>query len=110
MTEFDEAHLSLRRKVAEAVSCPSCEAEHIPEDVLVLGYQDGLWVVVVVCARCHWQGILFLRQSPPNLPPGSELDAEEWVRFQHLSAIDRAEAQRLKDAIWALDGPFEDDL
>lgn len=108
MPEFDEAHLDLRRRVARSVTCPACRADHVPEDVLVIGYRDGVWVVVVVCARCHRQGILFVRRPLPTPPEGVELTPDEWVRFQHLSAIDEREAWRLRAAIWALEGPFDE--
>lgn len=109
MPGFDEAHIDLRRRVARSVTCPACRADHVPEDVHIIGHRDSVWVVVVVCARCHWQGILFVRQQPPSSPEGVELTLDEWVQFQHLPPIDEREARRLKAAIWALDGPFEED-
>lgn len=42
----------------ESMRCVSCEGHFDVDDVDVLGYEDGLWFVSVVCPHCKTRGLI----------------------------------------------------
>lgn len=62
----------LRERFAQ-VTCQSCGADHLPDDMLVLAQRGSRWLVLLTCQRCKHRGI-FVASFPHPTAPAEHLD------------------------------------
>lgn len=77
--------------VSRYMTCSACHHAYSADDVAVLGYNAGFWVLAATCPACHHERAVTAYDRPPytqipemgvsSVPPLSVEDVEDWAQF-----------------------------
>lgn len=70
----------LRRLVA-TTKCGICGHRYHADKISVLGHQDELWFLSVLCTSCHTQGLIAALVKEEGPPAITDLTSKEKVSF-----------------------------
>jgi hypothetical protein len=77
------------RYLISQIRCPVCEHRYTPDDILVMGHQDELWIMAILCPGCETSGLVLAvveaQQEPSE--PFTRLTPEEIARFEGRGPI-----------------------
>lgn len=81
-------HAFMRYLISQ-IRCPVCDHRYSPDDVLIMGHRDELWIMALVCPECETRGLVFaLVEEPEELSePLADLTPEEVARFEQRGPI-----------------------
>src|SRR5262245_6995861 len=104
----------IKRLILAAVSrCSTCRRRYELANFAVIGHRDHLWMVTVVCDRCHNQGFITavveghdLDGSGPLRGPVSELTPADRARLANTQPIATDDIPDLPLFLDEFDGNF----
>ena len=76
-------------KVMTQVKCGVCGQEYEASGIRVVGHQDGLWFVHVICTSCRSQGLIAIaikQENPHQII--TDLTEPEYDRFMEGEGIE----------------------
>jgi hypothetical protein len=80
---------ALIRYLLSQIRCPVCDHHYSPDDILVMGHQDELWILAILCPECETSGLILAivegQQEPSE--PFTDLTPEEIGRFKGRGPI-----------------------
>ncbi len=107
MSEDEEL---IRQVVLSTVGkCGTCGRPYDLENVSVLGHEEELWFLMVVCNRCNSRGLIAAlvkeQKKPPIITDLSEKELERFRREGKISPDDVLDMHRFLEEF---DGDFAD--
>lgn len=101
-------YLFIKQLIAN-IRCAVCNHRYGLDDIRIIGHQDELWVIAVMCAECQTQGLVFAVVKEGEQPEIiTDLTPEEWARFQEMSPIDTDDVLDIHRFLRDFDGDFVD--
>lgn len=95
------------KQLVSEMQCPICCRQYRKENTLVLGHQDELWVLAVICRHCHTHGLVFAVVHEVEEQFASELVPQECLKFQEMPQIDMDDVLDIQRFLRDFDGDFK---
>lgn len=92
--------------VASIGKCVGCGRPYDTDNITVLGHQDDLWFLMIVCRGCSSHGLVaaVLRDNKPTVL--TELTEEECIRFQQAPKVSADDVLEVHEFLREFDGDF----
>ncbi|MBI4319173.1 MAG: hypothetical protein HY675_11850 [Chloroflexi bacterium] len=98
----------IRQVVLSTVcKCGTCGRQYDLENVSILGHEEELWFLMVVCNRCNSRGLvaaLVKEQKQPAIV--TDLNEEELERFKRASTVKPEDVDEMRRFLEQFDGDF----
>ncbi|MCL4534062.1 MAG: hypothetical protein M1370_02755 [Bacteroidetes bacterium] len=87
--------------------CSVCGREFAEDDLRILGHQDDMWFLMVICHNCQTQGLLAVsvKEEPVNKPI-IDVTEEEQARFAAMTPICVDDVLDMHEFLREFDGDF----
>ncbi len=88
--------------------CSVCGREFAEDDLRILGHQDDMWFLMVVCHNCHTQGLLAVsvKEEAAATQPIPDPDAAEKATFANADPVLDDDVLDMHDFLRDFDGDF----
>jgi hypothetical protein len=92
--------------VASIGNCVACGRSYDTESVTVLGHQDDLWFLMVVCRGCSSHGLVaaLLKENTPAVV--TDLTDDDRIRFQQAPTVSADDVLEVHEFLREFDGDF----
>ncbi|HUV73019.1 MAG TPA: hypothetical protein VMW79_01800 [Anaerolineae bacterium] len=105
----DSAEYDFVRQLLENIKCVVCSEEYEEDDVSIMGQQDELWMLMVLCHRCGTQGIILaMVKEDEHIELLTDLTPEELDMIYDLPAINSEDVLDVYQFLRDFDGSFLD--
>ncbi len=89
--------------------CSVCGREFAEDDLRILGHQDDMWFLMVVCHNCHTQGLLAVSVKEETAANQSILDpdlVEEMAKVSDAAPVRDNDVLDMHQFLQDFDGDF----
>ena len=105
----DSAEYDFVRQLLENIKCVVCSEEYEEDDVSIMGQQDELWMLMVLCHHCGTQGIILaMVKEDEHIELLTDLTPEELDMIYDLPAINSEDVLDVYQFLRDFDGSFLD--
>lgn len=92
--------------VASVGSCAACGRPFDAESVTVLGHEDNLWFLMIVCRGCSSHGLVAALLKESALQAKSDLTDDEVDRFRHTDCVTADDVLEMHEFLKDFNGDF----
>ena len=99
----------IKEVVASTIGkCGACDHTYDSSSVSVLGHQDELWFLSVVCESCKSRGLVAaLIKEQIQTPSISDLSDAEWSKLADMPKVDADDVLAMHHFLAGFDGNFK---
>jgi hypothetical protein len=103
----DSSEYDFVRQLLENIKCVVCSEDYEEEDVVIMGQQEELWMLMVACRYCGTQGIILaMVKEDEQVELLSDLMPEELDLTEDLPAISGDDVLDVHQFLRDFDGDF----
>jgi len=98
---------SLIKRVMASMKCGVCGQRYEPDNIGVLGHQEDLWFLRVLCSACHTQYLVAAVIREGRAPEViTDLTGAESDKFRNAGRLTADEVLDMHNFLKAFDGDF----
>lgn len=103
--DLDE-HLVKEMVVASVGKCVTCGRPYDADGVTVLGHQDNLWFLMIVCGGCSSHALVTALLKEGRARPLTDLTDEEFSRFNEERVVTADDVLDMHEYLETFNGDF----
>lgn len=92
--------------IASVGKCVTCGRVYDTDSVTVLGHQDNLWFLMIVCGGCSSHALVAALLKEGGSQPLTDLTGEEMSRFSNARVVTADDVLDMHEYLAHFDGDF----